>query len=235
VGSTGTLHTPPGTFMTGSEQLFERFCAGKGLSLHKVPEGKLKSPDYYLDTSNNRLVIEVKQIDSNKEERSVLRKPPEEWNENDIFHWDIPGDRLRNKIASAMPQLRALSKGVYPTLLVVYDNIMVWPELTDEYAVRVAMYGIEVAMITSEVAPEGGAKIVERWYGPRKRVTEQHNTTLSAIAVMSDEDDRTQITVYHNWYAKAPMGKQVLVVPGVVHFELERAPDAGFCEWRRIS
>ena len=221
--------------MTRSEQLFERFCAGIGLRLHKVPESKLKSPDYYLEVRNSRLVVEVKQIDANKQERSVLRKPPDEWNEDDIFHWDIPGDRLRNKIANAMPLLRALSKGEYPTLLVIYDNIMAWPELADEYAVRVAMYGIETAMITPEVAPEGGAKIVERWYGPRKRVTEQHNTTLSAIAVMSDQDGRTLITVYHNWYAKVPMRKEMLLVSGVEHFELERAPGAGFCEWKRIS
>ena len=219
--------------MTRSEQLFEQFCACNGLVPHKVPEGKSRSPDYYLDVDENRLVVEVKQIDPNKQERSVLRKPPDEWNEGDIFHWDIPGDRLRNKIANAMPQLRALSEGVYPTLLVVYDNVKAWPELTDEYAVRVAMHGIETAIITPETAPEGGAKIRERWYGLRKRVTARHNTTLSAIAVMSDQDCDILMTVYHNWYAKNPMGRQLLALPGVAHFELDHAPDAGFPEWKR--
>lgn len=221
--------------MTRSEQLFERFCGEKGLRLHRVLEGKLRSPDYYLEASGKRLVVEVKQIDANKEERRVLRKPPDEWNEDDIFHWDIPGDRLRNKIASAMPQLRSLSKGKHPTLLVIYNNIMMWSELADEYAVRVAMYGIEMALITPEAAPEGGAKILERWYGPRKRVTAQHNTTLSAIAVMSNEDGRILMSVYHNWHARTPLEEQVLALPGVEQFKLGHAPDTRFCQWRRIA
>jgi len=220
--------------MTQSERVFERFCGERGLKLQRIPEGESKSPDCYLEVGGRTLVVEVKQIDANKEEALVLRKAPDELNQDDAFHWDIPGERLRHKIASAMPQLRILSSGKYPTLLVIYDNIQVWPELTDEYAVRVSMYGVETALITQEVAPEGGARILERWYGPRKTVSPRHNTTLSAIAVLCNEDDRSLMTAYHNWHASIPLERQVLALPGVEQFQLEDAPDSRFCQWKKI-
>jgi hypothetical protein len=95
------------------------------------------------------------------------------------------------------------------------------------------MHGIETAIITPETAPEGGARIRERWHGQRKRVTAQHNTTLSAIGVMLDQDRDILMSIYHNWHAKNPIGRHRLLLPGVAHFELEHAPDEGFPEWKR--
>lgn len=221
--------------MTRSEKLFESFCEERGLQFRRIPEGKSKSADYCLAVGDTPLIVEVKQIDANKEETQVLRKPFEEWDQDDIYHWGIPGDRVRRKIADAMPQLRVLSKGRVCTLLVVYDNVKLWPELTDEYAIRVAMYGIETALISREAAPEGGATIIRRWYGGKRRVTPRHNTTLSAIGVMADEGREIFMSVYHNWHAKNRLPMEWLTLPGVQQFELEREPTASFSEWKMIS
>ncbi len=44
-----------------------------------------------------------------------------------------PGDRIRKAIQSAAPQLRALSGGIVPTMVVVYNNA-VWSRLQDVLA-----------------------------------------------------------------------------------------------------
>jgi hypothetical protein len=221
--------------MTKSEELFERFCAERKLSFHKIPESKTKSPDYYLEVGGKMIVAEVKQIDANKEESRVLAMPAEDWGQGEIYHWDIPGERIRNKITSAMPQFKNLSKGQYATLLVVYDNINVWPELIDEYAIRVALYGIETALISSEAAPEGGAKILARWYGMRKKATAHHNTTLSAIAVISEAESSGLMNVYHNWYARIPLERELFLLSGVEQFEMEQMPENSFSNWKRCG
>jgi len=217
--------------MTLSEQIFERFCKKRGLNFNKIPQGEMKSPDYYLLLNDYKIVIEVKQIDATKEEWKILQKPLEQWDQYDIFHWSTPGDRIRKKITDALPQLKAFAKANLPTILVIYDNIKAWPELTDEYAVRVAMYGIETAIISSEIAPEGGAKILRRWYGSRKRLTSRHNTTISAVAVMEETENDVSIKVYHNYFAVIPLERKILICPGIEQFEIENDPSYAFPKW----
>lgn len=220
--------------MTESERLFEYFCNTHKLLFDRVPECSSPSADYLLLFNNYKIITEIKQFEPNKEEKEALRKPIEEWDEYDIFHWGIPGERIRKKIKSAMPQLQALSQGVFPTLMIIYDNIKVWPELADEYAIRIALYGIETAIISPEVAPEGGAKILHRWYGHRKQATSNQNTTLSAIAVIEEDKNCVTIRIYHNYYAKNFIQKHIFDLPGVEQYELDRTPSEGFPKWIKL-
>ncbi|OFV97582.1 MAG: hypothetical protein A3H28_12715 [Acidobacteria bacterium RIFCSPLOWO2_02_FULL_61_28] len=221
--------------MTESEQLFESFCAARQLSFQRIQECDGKSPDYRLCLQDTEIIVEVKQIEPNAEEKQLLNMPPEEWDAENVYHWGIPGDRIRKKIADALPQLKALSREKVPTLLVVYDVVKVWPELADDYAVKVAMYGIESALISSAVAPEGGARILRRWYGPRRRLTSQHNTTLSGIAVMASRDGaEIGMRVYHNYFAANVLPKTKLILPGILQFELEAEPEGRFPDWKPI-
>ena len=220
--------------MTESERLFEYFCLTHKLQFERVPECGAPSADYWLFFNDYKIIAEIKQFEPNKEERQVLRKPIEEWDQYDVFHWGIPGDRIRKKIKSAMPQLQALSQGVFSTLIILYDNIKIWPELADEYAIRVAMYGIETAIISPEVAPEGGAKILQRWYGPRRQATSNQNTTLSAIAFMEEKENDVTMNIYHNYYAKNLIEKHRFALQGVEQYELDGAPSEGFPKWSKI-
>jgi hypothetical protein len=220
--------------MTESERLFEHFCITHKLSFERVPETNLPSADYLLFFNNYKIVAEIKQLEPNKEEKEIIEKPAEEWDQYDVYHWEIPGERIRKKIKSAMPQLQALSQGILPTVIILFDNIKVWPELIDEYAVRVAMYGIETAIISPEVAPEGGAKILQKWYGQRKQATSNQNTTLSAIAVMKETENGVMMRIYHNYYAKNLIEKKIFCFSGVEQFELGGAPSEGFPKWSKI-
>lgn len=64
------------------------------------------------------------------EERQFLSAAYEDWNSEHVFHWGVPGERIRKKISTAVSQLKAVSNGL-PTLLVLYDTVKFWPELLD--------------------------------------------------------------------------------------------------------
>ena len=223
-----------GNELTKSESLFEDFCLRKGIIFQRINEGTSKSPDYLVSVFDTQLIVEVKQIEPNTEEKAILRTPMNEWDPADVYHWGLPGERIRKKISDAMPQLKKLSEGRHPTLLVILNTVAFWPELADNYAVQVAMYGIESALISSEVASEGGAKILARWHGPRKRLTSECNTTLSGIALMDTDTPEVVLKVYHNYHAAIPLPGCKLMKLGIRQFEMPFEPGTTFPEWREI-
>jgi len=226
--------------MNESEYLFKEYCSQKNINYGRIVEGEGKSPDFWIELGNNKIVVEVKQIDPNAEEREVLNIPPEELSGEEVYHWGMPGERIRNKITSCLPQLKTFANRIHPTLLVIYDNIkchgiQMWPELTDENAVKVAMYGIETVLISPEVAPEGEAKIIHRWHGHRRRLTAEHNTTLSGIAMLEKHNGLISLQVYHNYYAANPLPVKSLTSVGIPQFVLESEPIDCFPDWKAIG
>jgi hypothetical protein len=73
-------------------------------------------------------MAEIKQFDAGPSEHITLRKLLKEMDESDAFYTGVPGDRVRAKIDSAMPQLKQLCGRDLPALLVLYDNVQLWPE-----------------------------------------------------------------------------------------------------------
>ena len=219
--------------MTHSESLFEMFCDTNRIAYERVRTDDGKTPDYRLHIKELTVYAEVKQIEPNPHERLTLIKPEEEWGESDLYD-GLPGDRVRAKIKYAMQQLRRLSNYRYPAVLVLYDNVHLWPEIADDYAIRVAMYGVEMALITSNVAPEGGAEIIARWYGSRRKVSPNYNRTLSAVAVLKDDAADLRLDVFHNYHARNPLAPDSLRLPTVHHYALESSPLGGFPDWNRI-
>jgi len=195
--------------MNKSEALFEIFCNQNGINCKRIPTDESKTPDFVTWLDSVQVIVEVKQINANSKDLLTLRKLPEDCDESDLYD-EMPGERVRLKIKSAMPQLRQRAKKKHPAIIVLYDNVHLWPELVDSYAVRVALYGIETILITSNVAPEGGAEVLGRWYGSRRKVSPKHNTTLSAVAVIADKDNALNLDVYHNVFARKPLPPDLL-------------------------
>ncbi|HUT28452.1 MAG TPA: hypothetical protein VMX13_01575 [Sedimentisphaerales bacterium] len=225
--------------MTESEYLFKQYCLQKNINYQRIAEEEGKSPDFWVDLGDNKILVEVKQLDPNAEERHVLNIPADEFSGENVYHWGMPGERIRKKITSGLSQLRIFAKRLHPTLLVIFDNIkrdgiQMWPELTDENAVKVAMYGIETALISPEVAPERGANIIHRWHGARRRLTTEHNTTLSAIGILQKHNDLISLRVYHNYYAANPLSPETLSSVGIPQFALESEPIGCFPDWKAI-
>ncbi|MBZ5512550.1 MAG: hypothetical protein LAN70_15460 [Acidobacteriia bacterium] len=217
--------------MTESEELFEEFCHSNCVVVEKVVPESEKTPDYLVRHRDAAIIVEVKQFDATAAERRTLLKSPDELDESDAFYDGRPGDGVRSKINSAMPQLKRLSGGKIPTLLVLYDNVQLWPEICDAYAIKVAMYGVESILITPEPAPEGGATVVARWHGPRRKATRLANTSLSAIALLLLDGERLRMNIFHNFFARNPLSPVSLRSSSITHYRLPADPDHVFAEW----
>jgi hypothetical protein len=221
--------------ITKSEELFELFCAANGLTVHRIPNESHRTPDYIVSIDNTSIVVEVKQFDPGPTESITLRKSADEWGEPDAFCPGIPGERVRSKIDSALPQLKRIAGDSMPAMLVLYDNVRLWPEICDSYAIAVAMNGIEGALISSEEAPEGGARIIARWHGPSRRTTPTQNTTLSAIGMIDELQGMTTLSLFHNYFARNPIPRKIIRRESLRHFWLERSPEQYFSDWASES
>ncbi len=219
--------------MNKSEALFEHFCGQNGIKCKRIPTDDNKTPDNEIWLDSLQVIVEVKQIDPNSKDLKTLGKSPEDWDESDLYD-EMPGERVRLKIKRAMPQLRRRAKKKHPAIIVLYDNVHLWPELLDSYAVRVALYGIETILITSNVAPEGGAEVLGRWHGSRRKVSPKHNTTLGAVAVVREKDNGLCLDVYHNMFARIPLSPDLLRLPSVKHYALEAEPYGKFPDWIEV-
>lgn len=219
---------------TVSETLFENFCQRQGLAVERVRESLERSPDYIVELLATKVIVEVKQIEPNPEESRLLEACVEEWDAELTYHWGIPGERIRKKIVDAMPQLRALGRGRLPTVLVVHNTVSMWPELADEYAVRVAMFGIETATIVNEVAPEGGALVLARWYGGRKRVSDTHNMTLSAVGILDREAGVEVMQLFHNPFAQNPLPIGGFGSSGIREYRIGETAETRLAPWVEV-
>ncbi len=215
--------------MMKSEELFEALCATSAIRAERVHIDRHSAPDYMLWCGSASIVIKVKQFDASPAQQHAMHKPMDHLHEGDTFYDSVPGERVRSKIDSAIPQFKRLSGGVRPTLLVLYDNVRLWPEICDSYAISVAMYGIETVLVTPEVAPEGGNTLVAQW--PARKATSRASTTLSGIALLSDEDGQVTMQVFHNYFARNPIDPSLLRNAAITHYRLTENPDEVFADW----
>lgn len=221
--------------MTKSEELFESLCATSSIRAERVHIDRNAPPDYMLWCGNASIAIQIKQFDPTPPYRTA-HKTPDPLHEGDAFYDSVPGERVRSKIDNAIPQLKRLSGGVRPTLLVLYDNVRLWPEICDPYAVSIAMYGIETLHVTPLVTPfempEGRTTLVA---APRpaatRKATSRASTVLSGIALLSDEDGQVTMQLFHNFFARNPIDPSLLRNPAVTHYRLTENPDEVFAEW----
>lgn len=217
--------------MTKSEELFEALCATSAIRAERVHIDRQKAPDYMLWCGSASIVIKVKQFDPSSAQQRTAHKPLDSLFEGDAFYDSVPGERVRSQIDGAIPQFKRLSGEVRPTLLVLYDNVRLWPEICDSYAISVAMYGIETVLVTPEVATEGGTTLVAQWPVASRKATSRASTTLSGIALLSDEDGQVTMQVFHNFFARNPIDPGLLRNPAITHYRLNENPDEVFSEW----
>jgi hypothetical protein len=218
---------------TLSEYLFERFCDGQGIPYGRIPEANTKTPDYELFPASTPIVVEIKEIDPNKEELEAERVARERGVGPAIGH--TPGDRLRLKIAASSKQIKARAQGRHPSLLVVFNEGREVPHL-ESYSVRVAMYGLEQVYLTVPRPGMGSPHFAGMGYGPKRKMTPTDNTSISAIgALIMNSNDDIRLLVYHNRYAKVPLPPALLAQYAIRQFQLEPDTPGGAAGWSEIS
>lgn len=213
---------------TKSESLFEDLCRRAGIRherVHPPSRDGEKSPDYRAWFGNHEVVAEVKQLDPNTDGKhpeyphGFVPAPGVM-----IEHDAKPGSRIRNALNKAAPQLKALTRGELPTMVVVFNNTDVSFH-TSDYSVATAMEGFDVVDVQVPRNVNEQPTFGKPRSGPKRMMTPEHNTTVSAVAVLwLDENATPQLAVFHNRHARHAIDPGWLRSPRVRHF---RRPNAG--------
>jgi hypothetical protein len=222
--------------MTISESLFEAFCRTNHFVCKRIEESSVsgkREPDYELYTESVSIVVEVKQFDLNEEEKKQ-QKQLEKLGQTDVYGKE-PGAKVRLKIQSGRRQLKARSGGKKPTLLVLYNNVPINNRGVDPYEIMTAMYGIEkfgmkISSISGEVTNE------DCGFGPKRKMTQTSNTSISAIASLNHESNgKLTMRIFHNIHAAVPLPVEVFQRPTIRHFTLGKKEHGCFQNWGEIK
>ncbi|HSM98443.1 MAG TPA: hypothetical protein VLS47_05455 [Gallionella sp.] len=216
---------------TQSEKLFELFCRGNNIRCNPVKVGKKRTPDYDIFLPRRKVVTEVKEITPNPNERAAetaLR----------LKKWAVvsstPGERIRGKITDASPQIRRRTKRRYPGLIVLFETGLISRHL-DPYQVRVAMYGLETIVVAVPRNPNASPYPIDRKFGPRRKMTPEHNTAVSAIGILSaQQNGMPALVIYHNAHAALPLRQELFSRYGVRQFKLAQPSPGAIADWEEI-
>lgn len=181
---------------TKSEELFESFCANREIECKKIMEGDSRKPDYWISIDGVKIVVEVKQIDPNNDDKAKYKEFLEE---GMAVGNASPGARVRSKIKSAAPQISNLAKGEYPSILVLFNNVPL-ANFLDPYHLKVGMYGLDTIVLSKPEGHEAPA-VLERKSGGKRKLTETDNTSISAVGIIREECDGLFFDLYHNHFA----------------------------------
>lgn len=217
---------------TESETAVEKYFQERGLAIEKIAEGAERSPDYRVEIGGLEIIIEVKQFDATPDEQQRL----ESLAEGEVLLLDTtPGKGVRKKITDAGAQLKGLAKGKCPAVLLLFNNRpFLLGNPANPYEVRVAMYGFESILIANP-RENTVSRVLDRKFGGSRKLTTQHNTTISAIMVMELRGEKTLLRAYHNEHAAIPLPHGLLSELDAEEFTLTTPESGKFQDWVTIN
>lgn len=172
---------------THSELIFESLIENHGLTLTKLDEGNdTTSPDYLVSNETGSAgIFEIKQMSWNKEEERINNDP-----EDNEFREIWPRKRIQRLINGSRKQLKAAQTLYpktprFPTLF-----SMIGSGRLDQDTLDGALFGLR--------GPDDEG-IVR--HGHEAYLTPKKNTYVSAVAVLSEEDQKPLIEFYENPFA----------------------------------
>jgi len=217
---------------TQSEKLFEDFCKRNNIDCKPIYVRSSRTPDYCISVNGTEIVVEVKEFSPNKEDEEMLRKAVQK--KGIVMGGPhCPGERVRRKIAKSAKQTSNLSKGKYPGLLVLYNSI-VSVNPTNEYELKVAMFGLDSIVMSVPDSMNNMPEILGKKSGPKKKLTPNHNTSISAVAVLTENSGALDLTVYHNHHAAIKIPPTVFKKVGCQQFILSNNNRNEFPSWWQL-
>jgi hypothetical protein len=194
---------------TLSEQLFEQLCNVRDVQLEPIPRVEnFRTADYRIWLNNtDQVIVEVKQLDLTKDDLRLI--------DNIVKGKEIPLGfratghiRIRNIISNAHSQLKNFAKGLYPAIIVIYDNTEGFSHLDYEDILN-GMYGDETVIVNFYQTPESDTELVGHQFGGKRKFTPYHNRVVSAIALLTIETNRPSLSIFHNIYAELHLNPHV--------------------------
>jgi hypothetical protein len=222
---------------TISEQLFERLCKENNIQLSRIEASIIpgkKEPDYEIETSLGKVLVEVKQFDPSPEELK-LQKQLEDRGRTDVFGGE-PGAKVRLKIQSAGKQLKSRGAGSVPSMVVLYNNVPINRRGTHPYEIKTAMYGIEKIDLSIASDISTGTSVKDRGFGPKRKMTPSSNTSISAVAALySGLDQQLFMYIFHNVYAAMPLNIHYFQGEKFKHYAIADKVLGQSQEWQEIG
>jgi hypothetical protein len=194
---------------TDSEDLFELYCVQNDIPYEPVPtksDERKKTPDYDVFPNSKKTIVEIKQIDPNPEEKNKFKLF---LTQHSVSGQMTPGSRVRSKITKAAPQICVRSNGIYPSILVLYNNVINCDHTTP-YNILVGMYGFETHVLGVSKKIDHSPFLIDKKFGPKQKMTKNDNTSISAIAVLKKNNEKPDLLIYHNIFAKIPLEPSVV-------------------------
>jgi hypothetical protein len=208
--------------MTISERHFERFCERRRIPVRRLPEGQGRTPDYEIFVDGAEILAEVKQIEPNAGDRDILN---EVTNGRAASYW-VNMSRARQSILDGVRQLRGYAKEGRSGIVVLYELVPLLGYL-DADSIAQCLYGPERVHVAVPEDPAREPWVLGGSHGGGRVATEDHNTTLSAVAVLRMSGETEEVSIFHNVFAAVPVDPDRFRFDGVRHFAWQ-APDPRF-------
>lgn len=217
--------------------LFEQFCQRARIPSTSIePEAARDQQcgSYLLDPPPDHVVAVVTQFDLQPQERDSVPQLRD-------HHWSAPlgdpqGHRVHEAIADRAAQLKEVSRGAFPALLVLFNNTGVVGLNTHRLALRSAMFRIEFSSIDPAYGLWQIVGPAVRVPGSKRSVGPDASGSLSAIAVLRYlEKAGLRLDVYHNHFAHVPLPSDWHRSPVLRHFRIDPEPDLQCPDWHEID
>lgn len=221
----------PMSVLTQAEILFEKYCTDHGIPFTRIPEGLTRTPDYELVLGGGAVAVEVKQLDPNEEDRAFLHDLRTKGRAGGM----VDMGRAWQSIQDAVKQLRRYAKGRMPAVVLLYNSMGSAIPHLDPYNLAYCLYGPEKVHYAVPADPHLDVRQLGMSRGGGSLATKQHNTTLSAIAVLQHiSADEVGLSVYHNIHASTPLRPAQCEVHGIRQYKFEQPGPGLMPDWRQL-
>jgi hypothetical protein len=222
--------------LTTSEIMFEHWCGEHNVQFRRIKVARAqghKRPDYAIKVNGGWCVVEVKEIDPTAEDDRLYQQIASNQVEG---RWVDAGARLRKPIRDASDQLRKFSVRGFPTAVCLVDNTVGF--YVEPFQVIQAMCGKATVRIAVSNDPEYEARFLGMHHGKKATMTGQHNTSISAVAVLRQPlGSAPFIDLYHNRFARVPIARDsaTLIVRAQIEAGTESPEKKGPTLWDLMS
>ena len=182
---------------TASEKLFEKACEGLALSIRRIREASRPRPDYKVTLDVGALVVEVKQVGSNADDKE------REWQLSTTGRsfGGVSLTRLRPLVAAANKQLRPWALRGIPTVVALYDPHP-FQLYTEDHHVRSLFGDIGISMPVH--GHDHAAQDVV--FARNQILSDRKNRSVSAvIAIREQFRAPIGLVLFHNPYSRIPL------------------------------
>ncbi|OBU33865.1 hypothetical protein C0W66_19745 [Photobacterium kishitanii] len=188
-----------------------------GISLNKIPESQSKTPDFEATLDGRRILVEVKEIRENPDEKEVLTR----FNESNLVSMSVnlDGKRFQKALSEANRQLKDYSNAK-DFCVVAIEDVREFEVRSESpvFELHQAMYGEYVSWLGID-----DRTICIDSHGKSRALSYQKNTSISCAVLVLGSKYYTQVSAVciHNKFAKNPFPEGIFAKAGYREYKSE--------------